>query len=176
MAYYDLRDLKNPVLEVQRILRNLDRYENGMSRVKPDGIYGDDTRALVKDFQEKYGLTPSGEVDFETWNLLHSIEEARQDATKIARAVYVFPKYEKYEILPNAKDDTIYFIQYMLNEILNDHDDFTKLELNGEYDVPTQNAVKILQRKALADSSSKIDANTFNLIADEYERINSRHF
>ena len=176
MAYYDLRDMKNPILEVQRILRNLDKYENGISRVKPDGIYGEDTRALVKEFQEKYGLTPSGEVDFETWNMLHSIEEARIDATRIARAVHVFPMFEKYEILPNEKDDSLYFIQYMLNEILNDHDDFTKLELNGEYDPPTQNAVKILQRKGLSDSSSKIDAATFNLIADEYERINSRHF
>ena len=176
MAYYDFRDLQNPILEIQRLLRSIDRYENGTSRVKPDGIYGNDTRALVLEFQQKYGLAPTGEVDYETWNLLHSIEKAGRDASKIARAVHLFPIYEEYEILPNSKDDTLYAIQYMLNEISNDHDDMEILEINGVYDLPTQNAIKVLQRKTLSDSSSKIDADTFNLIADEYERINSRHF
>ena len=176
MAYYDLRDLKNPILEVQRLLRNIDRYENGVSRIKPDGIYGSDTQKLVRDFQEKYGLSPTGEVDYETWNLLHSIEEAVKDAKKIARAVHIFPMYENYEILPNAKDDSLFVIQYMLNQILNDHDDIEKLELTGIYDKATQDAIKVLERKSLNDHAGKIDANTFNLIADEYERLNSRYF
>lgn len=176
MAYYDLRDLKNPILEIQRLLRRLDQYENGTSRVKPDGIYGNDTRTLVMNFQKKYGLLQTGEVDYETWNLLHSIEEAKRNQAKIARAVHLFPIYEDYKILPNSKDGIILVIQFMLNEILNDHDDFNELIINGVYDIPTQNAIKILQRKALTDSSPSIDANTFNLIADEYERINSRHF
>ena len=176
MAYYDLRDLKNPILEVQRLLRSIDRYENGVSRIKPDGIYGSDTQKLVGDFQEKYGLSPTGEVDYETWNLLHSIEEAVKDAEKIARAVHIFPMYENYEILPNAKDDSLFVIQYMLNQILNDHDDIEKLELTGIYDKATQDAIKVLERKSLNDHAGKIDANTFNLIADEYERLNSRYF
>ena len=176
MAYYDLRDLKNPILEVQRLLRNIDEYENGISRVKPDGIYGEDTRSLVINFQEKYGLMPTGEVDYETWNLLHAIDEARGDAEKIARAVHIFPMYDKYEIPPDAKDDSLYVIQYMINQISNDHDDIEKLELTGIYDLPTQNAIKVLKRKSLNDQSLKIDANTFNLIADEYERLNSRYF
>ena len=84
--------------------------------------------------------------------------------------------YENYEILPNARDDSIFVIQYMLNEILNDHDDISQLEINGVYDLPTQNAIKILQRKALSESAPKIDADVFNLLADEYERLNSRSF
>ncbi len=176
MSYYDLRNQKNAILQVQRILRSLDFYENGISRVKPDGIFGQDTRNLVIEFQSKYGLTPTGIVDYETWQLLHSIDEARRDATKIARAVHIFPMYENYEILPNARDDSIFVIQYMLNEILNDHDDISQLEINGVYDLPTQNAIKILQRKALSESAPKIDADVFNLLADEYERLNSRSF
>ncbi len=176
MSYYDFRDTKNAILQVQRILRGLDSYENGVSRVKPDGIYGDNTRSLVTDFQEKYGLSPTGIVDYETWNLLHSIDEARRDASQVARAVHIFPMFESYKILPNSRDNIVYVIQHMLNEILNEHDDFSELEINGTYDMPTQNAVKVLLRKSLNDSAPTIDALVFNTLADEYERINSRGF
>ncbi len=176
MSYYDISDNTNPILQIQRILRNLDYYENGIASVKPDGIYGDDTRELVVRFQQKYGLNPTGVVDKETWDLLHSIDEARRDATRIARAVHIFPMFEKYEILPNSRDNIIYVIQHMLNEVLAEHDGFSELDFTGIYDQPTQNAIKLLQRKALSDESSKIDAEAFNLLANEYERINSRLF
>ncbi len=174
MSYYDLNDKNNSVLQVQRILRELDYLENDVAKVKPNGIYDEDTRNLVTIFQMKYGLSPTGIVDKETWDLLHSINEARKDATRLARAVHIFPMYESYEILPNSNNNIVYTIQYMLNEILNEHDGFEELELNGIYDLPTQNAIKVLQRKALLESNGKLDAQAFNLLADEYERINSR--
>lgn len=176
MSYYDINNTQNQTLQVQRILRNLDYSENGIARVKPDGIFGEDTKALVTSFQEKYGLAPTGVVDKETWNLLHSINEAKRDASVLARAVHIFPLFEKYEILPNSKDNLVYVIQHMLNEVLNDHDDFSELDFTGVYDQPTQDAIKLLLRKSLVDDSPKIDANTFNILANEYERINSRQF
>ncbi len=176
MSYYDFRRTENAILEIQRILRYLDFSKNGYARIKPDGIYGEDTRLLVKEFQGRYGLNPSGIVDYETWRLLHSVEDAHKDDGKIARAVRIFPAYEKYEILPNTKNSYVYIIQVMLNEILNDHDGFDELEINGVYDVPTQNAVKIIQQKSLKDVPTVIDALVFEVIADEYERVNSRSF
>ncbi len=176
MSYYDFRRTENSILEIQKILRNLDFYENSSARVKPDGIYGEDTRLLVSEFQKKYGLAPSGIVDYETWKLLHSLEDAHREEAKIARAVHIFPMYEKHEILPNSKNSYVYIIQVMLNEILNDHDGFEVLEINGIYDLPTQNAVKLLRRKSLEDAPDIIDALVFETIADEYERVNSRSF
>lgn len=176
MSYYDFRRTENAVLEIQRILRSLDFYENDFARVKPDGIYGEDTRLLVAQFQKRYGIVPSGIVDYETWKLLHSVDKARKDENKIARAVHIFPMYEKHEILPNSKNSYVYIIQVMLNEILNDHDGFSELDVNGVYDLPTQNAVKILRKKSLEDAPDTIDALVFGTIADEYERVNSRSF
>ncbi|MBQ8546409.1 MAG: peptidoglycan-binding protein [Clostridia bacterium] len=174
MRYYDFNDTTNSILQVQRILRELDYIENGVAKVKPNGIFDEDTRNLVISFQRKYGLNPSGIVDKETWDLLHSIDEARKDASRLARAVHIFPMFDNYEILPNSRDNTIFVIQHMLNEVLNEHDDFTELEINGIYDLPTQNAIKVLQRKALVDGNGRLDAQAFNLLANEYERINSR--
>ena len=176
MSYYDFRRTENAILEIQGILRNLDFYENDTARVKPDGIYGDDTRALVSEFQKRYGIEPSGVVDFETWKLLHAVDKARREEAKVARAVHIFPIYEKHEILPNTQNSYVYIIQVMLNEILNDHDGFNVLEINGVYDLPTQNAVKLLRRKSLNEAPDIIDALVFETIADEYERVNSRSF
>ena len=174
MNYYDLNDTKNSILQVQRILRNLDYIENGVAKVKPTGVFDEDTKNLVTSFQRKYGINPSGIVDKETWDLLHSIDEARKDASRLAKAVHIFPMFESYEILPNSRDNTIFVIQHMLNEVLNEHDDFEELELNGIYDLPTQNAIKMLQRKALVEGNGTLDAEAFNLLVDEYERTNSR--
>ena len=176
MSYYDFRRTENAILEIQRILRNIDFYENNSARIKPDGIYGEDTRSLVTEFQKRYGLTPTGVVDYETWKLLHSVDDAHRDDVKIARAVHIFPMYESHEILPNSKNSYVYIIQVMLNEILNDHDGFSELEITGVYDIPTQNAVKLLRRKSLEDAPDKIDALVFETIANEYERVNSRSF
>lgn len=176
MSYYDFRRTENAILEIQKILRSIDFYENNTARIKPDGIYGEDTRLLVKEFQKRYGLVPSGVVDYETWKLLHSVKEAQRDESKIARAVHIFPMYEKEKILPNTKNSYVYIIQVMLNEILNDHDGFKELEINGIYDIPTQNAVKLLRQKSLNDAPEAIDALVFETIADEYERVNSRSF
>ena len=174
MSYYDMNDTKNPILEIQRILRNLDYDENNVARVKPNGIYDEDTKQLVMNFQKKYGLLPTGIIDSQTWDLLHSINEARNDASLLARAVHIFPMFDEYEILPNSKHNVVYVIQHMLNEISTEHDDFEEITLNGIYDLPTQNAIKSLQRKALMESNGRLNAETFNLLADEYERINSR--
>ena len=176
MSYYDYRRTENAILEIQGILRNLDFYENDSARIKPDGIYGEDTRKLVSEFQKKYGMEPSGVVDYETWRLLHSVDKARRDETRLARPVHIFPMYEKTEILPNTQNSYDYIIQVMLNEILNDHDGFSVLEVNGIYDLPTQNAVKLLRRKSLNEAPDIIDALVFETIADEYERVNSRSF
>ncbi len=176
MAYYNLENEENAILNIQRILRELDFFENNVARVKPSGIYDDDTRSLVRSFQEKYGLEATGALDKATWDLLISIDKARRDATTLARAVHIFPMFEEYEIVPGDRDNIVFVIQHMLNEIRNDHDDISEIALTGTYDLPTQNAIKTLQRKNLMDENAVINALTFNMLADEYERINSRIF
>ena len=41
--------------------------------IKPDGIFGKNTEATVKNFQEKNKLNPNGIVDDKTWSLLSNI-------------------------------------------------------------------------------------------------------
>ena len=173
MAYYSLDNQENAIFQIQRILRDLEYFSSGSSGIPLNGIYDSETRDGVRRFQEAYGVNPTGVVDKETWDLLFSVDAARRDASALARSVYILPKNEKYTLYPGTKDDIIYVIQFMLNSIKSEHDDFGNIPFNGVYDEETARAVSALQRKFLLDDNAIIDAKTFNALADEYERMSS---
>lgn len=174
MALFNALEERNFIVQIQRILRNLNFLNSQNGSVGVDGIYDEATKDAVREFQKKYGLNETGVVDSETWTLLHTIWEIRADANALARAVYVLPRFEGYEILPNTVDNVLYIIQHMLETISRDYSEIEGIVLNGIYDEKTQNAIKIFQRKNLLDDTGIIDATTFNRLADAYEEINSR--
>ena len=173
MAYFSSLDDEGFVIQIQRILRDLNFIEGGVGRVGTDGVYDEGTRNEVMLFQEKYGLAPTGIVDFETWELLNKVWLVKQENEELARAIYILPRFDKYEIAPYARDNAIFVIQHMLETLSRDYDDFDNIELNGVYDDVTQSAIRSFKRRNLLDDSAIIDAKTFNRLADEYERINS---
>ena len=111
-------------------------------------------------------------MDHTTWQVLQAVDKARKEAEALARAVYILPRDPEYSINPGLTDDVIYVIQHMLNVIGQEYDEIGTIELNGVYNEETQNAIRSLQRKWLLEDSGIIDPNTFNRLADEYERIN----
>lgn len=175
MALFNALDERNFIVQIQRILRDLSFLDAGNGMIGIDGIYDDGTREAVRIFQEKYGIEPTGIVDSTTWTLLHTVWELKQESAALARAVYILPRFEGYEILPFAKDNVLYVIQHMLEVISTDYEELEGIELNGIYDIKTQNAIKEFQRKNLLDDTGIIDAVTFNRLADAYEQINSQN-
>ena len=173
MAYFNLTEQENPILEIQRILRSIDYFDNSLARIRLSGTYNEETRQGVKNFQEKYGLPVTGEVDATTWQLLQAVDKAIKDATALARAVYILPRNEEYTITPGLRDDVVYVIQHMINVLSQEYDTFSPLEFTGIYDEATENNIREFQRKNLLDESGNIDPITFNRLADEYERLNS---
>lgn len=175
MALFNALDEKNFIVQIQRILRDLNflRTQNGMVGI--DGIYDEGTREAVREFQKRYGLEATGVVDSATWTLLHTVWEFKAEGEALARAVYILPRFEKYEILPFTKDNVLYVIQHMLEVISTDYEELEGIELNGVYDIKTQNAIKTFQRKNLLDDTGIIDATTFNHLADAYENVNSQN-
>lgn len=173
MAYFNLNEAERSILEIQRILRAIDYFENGTSKIRMTGTYNEETRQGISAFQEKYGLPITGTVDATTWQLLQTIDKSLNEAKALARAIYILPRDPDYTISPGLQNDVVYVIQHMLNVISQEHDGIEPLEFNGIYDTNTENAVKEFQRKSLLESSGIIDSATFNRLADEYERINS---
>ena len=173
MAYFDLNEEENSILEIQRILRAIDYFENDTAKIRLTGNYNEETRQGVKNFQEKYGLPVTGTVDVATWQLLQAVDKATKEAQALARAVYILPRNPEYTIFPGLADDVVYVIQHMLNVISQEYDEISPIKFSGVYDTDTENAIREFQRKNLLENSGIIDPATFNRLADEYERINS---
>ncbi|MBQ4509178.1 MAG: peptidoglycan-binding protein [Clostridia bacterium] len=174
MALFNALEERNFIVQIQRILRDLNFLESQNGTVGIDGIYDEATRNAVRDFQNRYGISETGVVDSETWTILHTIWEIRAESNALARAVYVLPRFEGYEILPGTVDNVLYIIQHMLETISRDYEELEGIVLNGIYDTKTQNAIKEFQRKNMLNDTGIIDATTFNRLADAYEEINSR--
>ena len=58
---------------VQHMLQELSTIYDTFDAVKINGKYDDTTKEAIKDFQERNGLMPTGEVDKATWNALSRI-------------------------------------------------------------------------------------------------------
>lgn len=173
MAYFNAMEQENAIFEIQRILRDLDKYDSGLARVRLTGVYDDETRQGVRDFQKKYDLPETGIVDHTTWQVLEAVAKAQREAALLARAIYLLPRSEEYTISPGLQDDVVYVIQYLLNVLSQEYDEIGTIEYTGIYDEPTEEAIKIFQRKSLIEPDGIISPLTFNRLATEYERINS---
>lgn len=173
MAYFSVEEEKNPILEIQRILRTIDFFDGVPSTIRLTGTYNEETRDHVRRFQEKYGLPVTGIVDNSSWNLLQTVDRAIKESQNLAKAVYLLPRSPEYTISPGLTDDVIYIIQHMVNVISHEYDGISPIQFTGKYDEPTENAIKEFQRINLLENNGIIDSTTFNRLADEYERINS---
>ena len=159
------------IMQIQRILRDLELLDNEYSSVPISGVYENETREAVSDFQGKYGIEQTGIVDYETWKLLHSIHESTRLERMGVRKVRLVPKNEEFFIFPRDRNDILYVIQYMLSQVSPNYDEFGSIEFTGVYDEPTELAIRAFQRKNLLDDTGVIDAMTLERLFDEYESI-----
>ena len=68
---YQNDDRKAVVTHIQELLRSLQIYENKPVSVPVDGIFGSKTTDAVRQFQLENGLSPTGAVDKNTYDLLY---------------------------------------------------------------------------------------------------------
>ena len=171
MSYIDLTSRENAVLQIQRMLRDINYYYYDDTGLGVTGIYDTPTRLAVMSFQRDMGITPSGRVDIETWEMLNSSHIAILNERNGPRSVYLFPTRGGYEIVPESENGIIYTLQYMLNEISIKNDEGGTLQMTGKYDTQTQNGVRAFKRRHLLGDNTVLDTPTLNRIFDEYEAV-----
>ena len=61
---------QTPVKNIQFMLREINLYNNILPEVIVDGIYDNQTKEAVMDFQKRHSLAPTGVVDLETFEMI----------------------------------------------------------------------------------------------------------
>ena len=153
---------------LQMMLRNIAGEIDDVATVVPDGIFGPQTLESVQSFQQKYGLEPTGVVDFDTWNKIVDVSQAIDDATNPGRPVLAFDESND-EILPGQSPIELYVIQAMMKALSREIDDLVDLEVTGTHDIPSVNAVKKIQISMGLEDDGIITIEFYNNLSQLYE-------
>ena len=155
------------IYNLQRYLRQLSRFDSDIPSVDEDGIFGEETRASLAAFQQKYGLPVTGAADPETWARLFNEYLATVEARTRPDPVYLFPRFPAdYSVGRGDENLLVGVIQYLLREITTLYGrDSSALPLNGVFDEITEQAVKDFQTVNRLPPDGRVDRVTWNRLA-----------
>ena len=155
------------IYNLQRYLRQLSRFDSDIPSVDEDGIFGEETRASLAAFQQKYGLPVTGTADPDTWARLFNEYLATVEARTRPDPVYLFPRFPAdYSVGRGDENLLVGVIQYLLREIITLYGrDSSALPLNGVFDEITEQAVKDFQTVNRLPPDGRVDRVTWNRLA-----------
>ena len=155
------------ILNLQRYLRQLSRFDADIPSVDEDGIFGEQTRASLEAFQRKYGLPVTGTADSETWATLFNEYLSSVEARTRPDPVYIFPRYPA-DFSVGRGDENIYvaIIQLLLRDIIILYGkDAELLPIDGIFGDVTEQAVRDFQRIQRLPEDGRVDRITWNRLA-----------
>ncbi|MBE6863294.1 MAG: peptidoglycan-binding protein [Ruminococcus sp.] len=167
MAYTNAQRRQH-IMELQKYLYAISLNNSKIPQIIPDGVYGKETSIAVRAFQREYGLPESGNTDPATWNKIVRVYRSYLDA---APAAYnVFPS-AKYIVKDGDKGQLVYIIQTMLNDIGDHYENAPCVEICGDYNNATTDAIKQFQKRVGLPQSGKVDSGTWNMLVHCCEHI-----
>ena len=154
---------------LQRYLRQLSYSDPAITPPPIDGIYDEDTRRALGDFQRTRGTPETGIADRETWDLLYDAYRASLAASTPPRAVSFFPIGEDFTLL---REDGISFptavLQYMLRELSARYGGLEDVTVTGLYDPATVRAVREFPTRNRLPATGSVDLATWNAVTDQH--------
>lgn len=155
------------VFELQSYLRNIGRLDSDISRVVPDGVFGSETTEAVRSFQSKHGITETGTVDFETWEMIkRKNSEALFEASEPVQLVKI--TNGDLPLVRDTDSSLVYTLHLMLNRVAENYDNFTPLPVQSFFDESTEREVRRWQRVISHEESGRVDKLTWNTLAEFY--------
>lgn len=167
MAYTNAQRRQH-ILELQKYLYAISLYNNKIPQIIPDGVYGKETSIAVRAFQREYGLPESGNTDPATWNKIVRVYRSYLDA---APSPYnVFPS-AKYIVKDGDKGQLVYIIQAMLNDIGDHYENAPCVDICGDFNDLTADAVRQFQKRVGLPQNGRVDSGTWNMLVHCCEHI-----
>lgn len=161
--------LGNPVRSLQTMLRSVSETDPRILPLIPDGVYGKNTYASVRSFQQVYDLPETGSVDGTTW-------------TRISDTYHsVVPRLHTPKTIPFWSVETmfsmgeqnyhLYLVQAMLRVLADFFPALQPPEVNGILDQATADGLRWLQRAAELPETGSLDTETWHVLNGIYRVV-----
>ena len=136
--------------------------------VVPSGIFDENTRLSVKDFQRRESIDSTGVVDLETFDRLYNAYTVLEEKEKINSKTNSFISFP---LKPNQSSKGMMHINSMLSRLL-DYYGFThNLRQSNFYSSETENAVAIMRNIYLLEEKNYIDEALYSRMLKDHDSI-----
>lgn len=165
------------VIRIQTMLNRISRDYPAIPKVSPvDGIFGAQTEAAVKRFQEIFSLTPDGIVGNATWYKMVYLYVGILDLAELISEGQTFYAVDTPLGFPNtiSKGDNgeqVKVIQYLLSVVSEFYNTIPTVVVDGIFGTNTQNAVIALQRMADLPQDGVVGVKTWQALYALYAGI-----
>lgn len=182
------------VVVIQTSLNRISNDYPQIPKVKVDGIFGQETRRSVMEFQRIFNLTVDGIVGRATWYKLVRIYTGLlrlSELNSYGQTLYGFsvPYYDTrpvFNLKSNGKEkeneidikdsNDVFLLQYFLNSISAYNPYVLSVENTGVFDKKTENSIKSFQAFFDLEITGKPNRNTWNLIYDNFLGIEKQMY
>ncbi len=159
------------VQNIQYLLSYLAEFYSTIPSVAIDGIYGPSTTSAVSAFQETFDLPVTGNVDFDTWDVLYR--------TYLGFLATIPFRYVEGNILPypgiplrlGSDADEVRVLQEYLNFVSRFYDEIPSVNVTGYFGNQTREAVLAFQRLEGIPPTGTVASVTWNALADQYSDL-----
>ena len=132
--------LGRPIYNLQTMLRLLSQSDSRILPVIPDGVYGANTYASVRSYQEIYGLPATGTVNLDTWSSIVNQYNA--------------------VLLSTYPSDRMHLVQAMLAVISEQYPEIEAPPVTGKNNNKTEAGLHLIQIAADLPPSGVLTAET----------------
>ena len=163
------------VVVVQASLNRISQNYPSIPKISPvDGIFGAQTEAAVRRFQEVFDLEPDGVVGKATWYALVRIYTAVTSLSELRSQGQRFYSISWATTNPINRGDTgvkVEHLQYMLSVLSAYIPEIPPVTVDGIFGSATENAVLAAQRRFGLPQTGVVNAETWDGIYEQFSGI-----
>lgn len=157
------------VRTVQYYLNILAYFNNSLLQLPLNGIYGTETTAAVRRFQQYYGLPVTGVMNTATWNVLNRIYSETVEFLPQGYSGAYAKLYPGYFLTEGMSGENVRDLQTYLALIGQNYSSVPQIPVTGYYGNQTREAVTAFQNAFGINPSGAVGAVTWNTIAEQYD-------
>lgn len=164
------------VKTIQYYLNILAYFNPALSMVPLNGIFGPETAAAVRTFQEFYGLPVSGMVGINTWNTMNRIYTETVENLREGYSGRRGKLYPGYFLSEGMSGTAVRDLQTYLALIGQNYAAVPQIPVTGYFGEQTRAAVTAFQNAFGLDPSGVVGPITWNTIVQQYDFLINESF